>query len=198
MTIRSMQGSLLLAGALLAVATDATAGTNAVIRVGGGTLHVPGTIAQADIHVDGGVLAGDGDIVGAVVLGNGGSLAPGSVAGAGTIAAASLTWQPGAGVRHRLGTGDVESDHTALSGALARSGTGTYAFAFDDADTPPTAGTTYTLMTFASQTGFSASDFSYTYAGAAPALNGQFSLTATALLFQVTSLPVSLQSFTID
>ena len=73
-----------------------------------------------------------------------------------------------------------------------------YLFAFDDADTLPTAGTTYTLMSFAAQSGFSASDFSYSYSGAAPALNGEFVLTDGALLFHVTSLPVGLQSFTVD
>lgn len=190
-----------LAGVLLAAAAGGVqAGAAATLRIGGGTLYVPGTIANADVLAEGGTLAGDGSVLGAVVLGTGGALAPGPLAGAGTISAASLNWQSGAGVRHRLGSGDVDSDHTALSGTLTRAGSssGAYLFAFDDADTLPTAGTTYTLMSFAAQSGFSASDFSYSYSGAAPALNGEFMLTDGALLFHVTSLPVGLQSFSVD
>ncbi|HUD41072.1 MAG TPA: hypothetical protein VMR06_03645 [Dokdonella sp.] len=188
-----------LAGVLLAATAGAAqAGTAAMLRIGGGTLYVPATIANADVLAEGGTLAGDGSVLGAVVLGTGGALAPGPAAGAGTISAAALTWQPGAGVRHRLGSGDADSDHTALSGTLTRNGSGAYLFAFDDADTLPTAGATYTLMSFAAQSGFSASDFSYSYSGAAPALNGEFMLTDGALLFHVTSLPVGLQSFSVD
>lgn len=188
-----------LTGLLLAVAAGGVqAGTAATLRIGGGTLYVPGTIAHAEVRAEGGTLAGDGSVLGAVVLGTGGALAPGPLAGAGTISATSLNWQPGAGVRHRLGSGDADSDHTALSGTLTRAGSGAYLFAFDDADTLPTAGTTYTLMSFAAQSGFSASDFSYSYSGAAPALNGEFMLTDGALLFHVTSLPVGLQSFSVD
>lgn len=192
---RAASASLL---AVLVTATAAHAGTTASLRVGGGTLYVPGTIAHSEVRVEGGTLAGDGNVLGPVVLGSGGALAPGPAAGSGTISAASLSWQPGAGVRHRLGSGDADSDHTALTGTLARSGAGAYLFAFDDADTMPTAGTTYTLISFAAQSGFSAGDFSYSYTGAAPALNGEFSLTGNALLFHVTSLPVGLQSFTVD
>ncbi len=85
-----------------------------------------------------------------------------------------------------------------MSGALSRQGSGAFEFRFGDGATPPSPGTTYTLVTFASQSGFSASDFTYVYTGSADALIGEFRLDADALRFTVISTPVELQSFEVD
>ena len=144
-------------------------------------------------------LAGEHGVVeGPVSLDANGTLAPGASATAGTIAADSLAWQANGVVHHRLGANDGDSDHTELSGALTRSGAGTYHFNFSDADMAPVPGASYTLMTFASQSGFSAADFDYSYAGANEDLVGEFQLNATSLVFHVISTPVELQSFDVD
>jgi len=176
----------------------AHAGTLGTISLGGGTLYLPGTISNAQILTQGGTLAGDGVVEGPVSLDANGTLAPGAIATAGVISADSLLWQPDGVVHHRLGANDGDSDHTDLSGALTRSGTGAYHFDFSDAAVPPVPGASYTLMTFASQSGFSASDFDYSYAGANDDLVGEFQLNATSLVFHVISTPVELQSFDVD
>ncbi len=188
-----------LAAALVGTAAQAGAVSGGVIHLNGGTLTVPGTLANAQVIADGGgTLRGDGAVLGAVWLATAGTLAPGAAASAGTLFGAELDWAGGGAVRHRLGNGDAASDHLDLSGTLVKNGSGSYAFAFGDAATPPVPGATYTLMRFSAQSGFSAADFSYSYSGAAPSLVGEFQLTPTALLFHVTSLPVGLQSFDVE
>jgi len=190
--------ALVAAVAVLAAAGAQAGIGNGAILIDGGSLYLPATLAGVDVTVATGSLAGNGTVLGDVVLGAAGRLAPGPTAGAGTITARELRWAPDGSVRHRLGADDGDSDHTDLTGNLVRTGTGTYHFAFGDGAVLPTVGTTYTLVSFAGQVGFNVADFSYSYDGAAPGLGGQFSLTDTALLFHVTSLPVSLQSFGID
>jgi len=180
------------------LAGAAQAGTLGTISLGGGTLYLPGTISNAQILTEGGTLAGDGVVEGAVSLDANGTLAPGASAAAGTISADSLTWQADGVVHHRLGANDGDSDHTDLGGALVRGGSGDYHFDFSDADVPAVPGASYTLMTFASQSGFSADDFSYSYSGANDDLVGEFQLNANSLVFHVISTPVELQSFDID
>ncbi|MGN6519731.1 MAG: hypothetical protein ACTHK2_09940 [Dokdonella sp.] len=75
---------------------------------------------------------------------------------------------------------------------------GSYAFHFSDGATPPSAGATYTLIRYASQSGFSAADFSYVCTGSANALVGEFRLDPDALHFVVISTPVELRWFEID
>lgn len=192
-------GKCLQATAFAAIAAStAHAGTLGTISLGGGSLYLPGTISNAQILTQGGTLAGDGVVEGPVSLDAGGTLAPGASASAGVISADSLVWQANGVVHHRLGANDGDSDHTDLSGALTRNGAGAYHFDFSDADVPPVPGASYTLMTFASQSGFSAADFDYGYAGANEDLVGEFQLNATSLVFHVISTPIELQSFDVD
>ena len=198
-----ISGKSLQLTAMVAIAAASAGVTHAgtllgTISLGGGTLYLPGTISNAQVLTQGGTLAGDGIVEGAVSLDPGGTLAPGATASAGVISADSLIWQAGGDVHHRLGANDGGSDHTDLTGALTRSGTGTYHFNFSDASTPPVPGATYTLMTFASQSGFSAADFDYSYTGANEDLVGEFQLNATSLMFRVISTPVELQGFEVD
>ncbi|UXI68875.1 hypothetical protein [Tahibacter amnicola] len=55
-----------------------------------------------------------------------------------------------------------------------------------------------TLMTFASQSGFSVSGFQVQISGPPNAYSGHFELTATQLRVVIDSLPVTLQSFEVD
>lgn len=189
---------LILAGALCAATAQAGVIT-ASIHLNGGTLIVPGTIANADVYADGGgTLRGTGNILGTVRLTNPGTMAPGGTAAIGTLGASNLEWQASGVVSHRLGADDASSDHLVLGGVLVKTGAAPHAFVFGDGAAPPVTGTTYTLMTFTSQVGFSIADFSYSYIGAAPSLVGQFQLTPTALLFAVNGTPVGLQSFEVE
>ena len=164
-----------------------------------GALQIDGTLSNSSVEVSGsGRLGGDGLVGGAVTLAAGGTIAPGRVNAVGELGADALAWQGGGGIAFQLGADELDSDHIALSGALARQGAGTFEFRFDDGSTTPTAGTTYTLVSYASQAGFSATDFSYTYSGSAPALIGEFRLDPDALRFVVISTPVELQSFSVD
>jgi len=164
--------------------------------VAAGTLNVQGTLGNTTTTVEKtGVLAGDGSIFGAVELTSGGTISPGN--GVGTLTAGALDWSAGGSFAFQLGADDATSDHLALASALTKSGAGTYQFDFRDGNAPPTLAT-YTLITFTSSNGFSANDFSFTYSGAKPTLQGTFELTPTALLFHVASLPVRLQEFGVD
>lgn len=180
----------------VAIAGSAHAGTT---RVPAGALQLDGTLANSSVEVTGsGRLGGDGVVGGEVTLGAGGTIAPGRLGAIGELGADALAWQGGGGIAFQLGVDDLDSDRIALSGALARQGAGTFEFHFDDGSAPPTAGTTYTLVTYASQAGFSAADFSYSYSGDAPTLIGEFRLDPDALRFVVISTPVTLQSFSVD
>lgn len=182
--------------AFVACAGLAHAGTT---QVPAGSFQLDGNLAGSSVEVSGtGRFGGDGVVGGEVTLAAGGTLAPGRQAIVGELGADALAWSGGGGITIRLGADDSVSDHIALNGALTREGAGNWAFRFDDGSTPPTAGMTYTLITYASQAGFSADDFSYTYVGSAPDLIGQFRLDPDALRFVVISTPVELQSFSID
>ncbi len=189
---------LVLAGGLLLAcgAAHAAAGATAVP---GGSLIVNGTLANTVVTVSGnGILGGNGTIAGDVVLAPSGTVAPGAVGTVGELDGNAFTWQAGGSLAFQLGANNATSDHLVFAGSLARQGAGTYRFDFSDGATPPTPGTTYTLITFANQSGFSPADFSYAYSGSLSALIGQFQLSATALTFTVISTPVELQSFEVD
>ncbi|MBA8885198.1 hypothetical protein [Dokdonella fugitiva] len=181
---------------LAAAAGTACAGT---IVVPAGSLRDDGAISGAGVTISGsGVGAGTGSIADDLTLAAGGTLAPGGASAVGVLDAIGLTWQAGGRVAMRLGANDAASDQLILSGALTRQGTGSFAFDFSDGATPPSAGATYTLIRYASQSGFDAADFSYVYTGSASALVGEFRLDPDALRFVVISTPVELQSFGID
>lgn len=186
-------------GATLALAAACGLAQAAVTSVPAGSLRIGGTWANSSISVSGtGTLAGSGRVVGDVTLAGGGTIAPGAAASVGAIEASTLAWQAGGAVDFRLGANEAASDQIVTDGALTRQGSGTYEFRFGDGTTPPVPGMTYTLIRFASQSGFSAQDFSYVYGGSADALVGEFRVDADALRFTVISTPVELQSFGVD
>ena len=145
--------------------------------VDGGTLLVDGSITS-NVTVNGATLGGSGR-VGTIVLNDGATLAPGDSIG--TLTATSLTWSAGAQFVFELGA--TTSDLLDLSGALTKSGTGTFAFNFADAGW--TEGRTYTLIDFGS-TNFSASDFGYLNGGG---FNGTFAFDGSTLTFQLVAIP---------
>ncbi|HEY0178797.1 MAG TPA: hypothetical protein VGC30_04075, partial [Dokdonella sp.] len=142
-----------------------------------GTLELDGDLPYAALAVDGGTLSGTGT-AGAITL-DAGTIAPGSADAPATLHAASLTWNGGV-VHLRLG-----DDAIALSGDLVRGSGDAFRFAFDDGAAPPQSGRTYTLATFAAADGFTATDFTFDYAGSVAGFAGTFTLTATALQFTV-------------
>ena len=97
----------------------------------------------------------------------------------------SLLWNGGAAFGVQLGAtaSTTDSDLLALSGTLSKGSSGSFVFHFSDGNGPPAPEVTYTLISFGSSSGFSASDFSFDYTGAKGALSGTFTLTPTALLF---------------
>jgi T5SS/PEP-CTERM-associated repeat protein/autotransporter-associated beta strand protein len=182
-------------GAGATTLTSASTYTGAT-TVSAGTLIVQGTLGNTPTSVaSGATLGGNGSIGGPVTLQNRGTVAPG--VGVGTLSAASLDWISGGEIAFDLGANDAGSDHLALTTSLTKRSAGTYRFAFTDGAAPPTIGT-YTLVTFTSSSGFVAGDFTYVYSGALTRLGGTFELTSTALLFHVGSLPVELQSFSVE
>lgn len=197
-------GGLLLAVGTLACAlaqaqpTD-PAGVAGTTSINGGALFVNGAIDNTLVRVsNGGRLGGDGVIGGTIVLEDAGMILPGDDANVGELDASAMEWQAGGSFAFQLGVDDGGSDHLAVLGSLDKSGVGSFAFEFRDGLTQPSAGTTYTLIDYASVNGFDVGDFSYTYTGSVPDLVGVFNLTPTALLFTVQSTPVDLQSFRID
>ena len=145
-----------------------------------GALDVSGDIG--DVSASGGILGGDGT-VGNITLGTDGSIAPGD--GVGTLHGTSLMWDGAGSFDFQLGESNStsDSDLLALSAALTKGVAGTYVFHFTDGNGAPQLGVTYTLATFASSSGFSASDFSFDYTGANPILSGTFRLQPTSLTF---------------
>lgn len=149
-----------------------------------GTLLVDGTVGGVVLF--GGVLGGDGT-VGDIVLADGTRIAPGGSPG--TLSGRDLEWNPGGSLDVQLGGTAGDSDRLDLAGelagvtTLAARGSGGFVFHFLDAGGGPAIGTTYTLVTFATVSGFTVEDFSFDYFGVAPALNGHFVLTANALQF---------------
>ncbi|HMM57053.1 MAG TPA: hypothetical protein PKD77_05600, partial [Rudaea sp.] len=161
--------------------------------IGGGTLLVSGSIGNVDANA--GTLSGTGTVA-AITLANGGAIAPGGSPGA--LNGASLTWNGGGSFNFQLGNTAAASDQLALTGMLSKGSGSGFVFHFADAAGPPQVGVTYTLITFTSQSGFSIGDFSYDYSGANPGLGGVFALSANALTFTPTAMPVTLQSFSVD
>lgn len=162
----------------------------------GSIAQVDGTVGLAQVSA-GGTLSGTGTVGGGTLL-NGGFIAPGDSPG--TLHGADLFWSSGA-FNFQLGATNstTDSDLLALSGGVHKSPSGgPFIFHFSDGNGAPTLGTTYTLITFASNAGFTAADFSYDYTGANNGLVGTFAMTANALQFTPTALPVTLQSFEVD
>ena len=185
--------------AFIVLAAAAGVARAGVTEVPAGALRINGTWANSSIAVSGtGLLGGNASILEPVTLAPGGTIAPGRDTTIGELDGNALTWQAGGAIQFRLGANNTLSDRLAFTGALTRQGNGSFEFRFGDGTTPPTAGMTYTLITFASQSGFSPADFSYVYGGSAETLIGEFRLDPDALRFTVVSTPVELQSFEVD
>jgi len=155
----------------------------------GGWLVVNGSLplgATVAINNYGG-LAGYGAIADALTLNSGGKIDPGAATYnsylAGTLTAGALTWNGGGSMAYELAAPGA-SDSLNLNGALTKGADGTFGFAFTQL-TGFDASQTYTLMTFANDSGFSATDFS----GAPTGM--QFSLTPTSLLLVPVPEPVT-------
>ncbi|HET8899218.1 MAG TPA: hypothetical protein VFN09_10650 [Rhodanobacteraceae bacterium] len=157
--------------------TGSNASTHWMINAG--ALLVTGTVGDVDANV--GAVGGTGTVA-AITLDADGVIAPGGSPG--TLHGTNLNWNGGGGFDFELGSSPATSDLLALSGSLTKGAGSGFVFHFADAGSAPTAGSTYTLITFASVAGFSVSDFSNDYNGGAP-LNGNFVLTSTALQFVV-------------
>jgi autotransporter-associated beta strand protein len=148
--------------------------------VNGGTLALTGSLAASALTVNtGATLAGAGTAAGSVTLNSGGILAPGS-GGLGMMTVESFTWNGGGVMNFELGTANA-SDKLAITGALAKAGTG---FNFDFL-TGGTAGNTYTLLTFGSNSGFTSGDLSYS--NLASGLIGAFAVNANDVTFSISA-----------
>jgi autotransporter-associated beta strand protein len=142
--------------------------------VNGGALKVNGSIGDVTINGSGATLAGTGSVSGITLTS--GTITPGDGA-VGTLTGSSFAWNGGNTLAFDLSSSDSTADLLSLSGALSKTGTGTYAFDFSGG----LAGQTYTLINFGSNSGFSSSDFSVNSGMAGTfALNGA-SLTFTAV-----------------
>jgi fibronectin-binding autotransporter adhesin len=146
----------------------------------GGSLIVNGT-TLSNVTITNGKLGGDGRVRG-ITLGAAGDVAPGNSAG--SLDATSLTWNGGGVMDFELGSPGVNQDELDLVGALTKGTAGTYQFNFSTLDGFQPG--TYTLVTFGSNGGFTASDFSFT---GPPQLTGQFVLNANSLQFQAVPEP---------
>lgn len=196
-----------------AFGTFQISGTNSVF-VGSGLTIQEGTSTTGGITVrSNGVFGGNGRLQTAtnqsysagvttlsdigdssITLSAGGSIRPGTPdslnSTIGTLAFGNLTWN-GEGtniaqIAMNLGTG-TNSDRINLSGTLTK-GTGSN-FVFDFLNFSATSITTYTLLTFNSQSGFAVGDFTSTNISFASGLSGQFSLNSGNLQFSVIPEP---------
>jgi autotransporter-associated beta strand protein len=137
-------------------------------------------------------LGGAGTILDAVTLNSGGTISPGNITlvgtapapQVGTLTAGSLTWNGGGKLSYQLGDPSLaaNSDQLVLNGALTKGTAGTFAFTFTQLTGFSTSGI-YTLMTFSSESGFIASDFTGAPAGM------QFDMTPTSILLDPTPVP---------
>lgn len=161
-----------------------TSVSNGVLQIGGDT---PGGSVSGAVNVSGGTLAGSGQINGTINLGGAGDVSPGTQAGdvAGVLTAVNLSWGSGGEFDMQLGDNAAHSDELQLGGTMTQNGSGTFLVNFFDGPGLPQPGTTYTLIGFGSQTGFSAGDFSYRYNGVLVGFGGSFALDASTLKFKV-------------
>lgn len=194
---RTVYSGLLSDGAQTVNVTVSGNGTTALIRAAGnsydgtttvqsGTLLLNNTSGSATgtgaLTVNSGAtLGGTGTVTGAITLQNGATFTPGD-GGIGTFTGSALTWNGGAGLTFELGSGTT-SDRLNLSGAFTKGTGSVFAFNFQDAGWQT--GSTYTLLNFGSNSGFTLGDFSFTNGG----LTGNFALSASNLQFSVASVP---------
>jgi hypothetical protein len=114
-------------------------------------------------------LGGFGTINSGVTLNSGGTISPGNITlvgtapapQVGTLTAGSLLWNGGGNMSFQLGdpSSAVNSDELALNGALTAGTAGAFNFTFTQ-NTGFSTSASYTLITFTSSSGFTASSFS--------------------------------------
>jgi fibronectin-binding autotransporter adhesin len=189
-------------------------GTSTVFLGSGLTVQSTGSTSSGFNVRDGGILGGNGTlrttadatfaagvatindtpIDSAITLSAGGSIRPGTVnslnSTIGDLAFGSLTWNGEASAIAQMAfnlSGASSSDQLSLSGALTK-GTGSN-FVFDFLGFNAISPANYTLMTFASQTGFVVGDFSATGITFDPGFSGSFALSGTSLQYVVIPEP---------
>jgi PEP-CTERM motif len=187
---KSGVGFFILGGVETLTGTINITGTGTGSASGGWLVDNGSLPVGAPIQVNNyGGLAGTGTILDAVTLNSGGKIDPGANVYAGpsvgTLTANSLTWNGGGSMTYELGQPVAgNSDILNLIGSLAKGTAGTYNFSFTQ-NAGFSTSSTYTLINFASQSGFSASDF-----GGAPA-GMQFEVTDTSLLLETVPEPAT-------
>lgn len=137
-------------------------------------------------------LGGMGIINDGVTLNSGGTISPGNIilsgtapaAQVGALTAGSLLWNGGGKMSFQLGDPSLasNSDQLLLNGGLTKGTAGTFNFTFVQGTGFSSLGS-YTLLSFGSQSGFSAIDF-----GGAPT-GMEFYLTPTSLILQAIPEP---------
>ena len=185
-------GTILLVSGTLTIPATSSLQVQAGAQIAvGGSIDGGGTLVNAGLLQGGGTIGDDLTNDGLIEIGNG------NVA---TLNGANFTWDGGGAINFQLGATNStsDSDLLALTGALTKGIGSGFVFHFSDGNSPPAVGVTYTLITFRGSSGFVAGDFGYDYAGSANGLNGTFSLTANALTFTPSALPVRLQAFDVD
>lgn len=178
--VKQGAGDLVLSG----ITNDYTGPTS----VSEGSLVVSGAITASPIAInDGGTLGGSGSVT-SITLEAGGSISPGNSAGhIESLAATSLIWNGGSGMKFELSPVGNGSDQLQIASAFVK-GTGsgfTFDFLGGGFD-----GATYSLVTFGSTIGFSAADFQFTNLGAG--LTGTFAMEPNAVTFTVVPEPSAL------
>lgn len=158
------------------------------LAINAGTLHLTGSLAAGGTVAisSGGKLTGTGRSSKLAGLFAGGVIAP-AADSTGTLSASALRWSGGGVLEFNLGASAATSDRLALSAGLSKNGAGVFEFRFIPGALM--VGTPYTLLTFATNSGFSSSDFSFTGLGHA---KGVFTLNANSLQFTVTDDGVAL------
>ena len=116
-----------------------------------------------------------------------GNVAPGNgVSAIGTLNVGSTTWNGGTNLfQFNLASSGSKSDRLAITGTFTKGSGST--FQFDFMGSTPTNGTTYTLATFSSQSGFQVGDFSFIGLTGQDYTGSGFTLNPTSLQF--TAIP---------
>ncbi|MGA2052573.1 MAG: autotransporter-associated beta strand repeat-containing protein [Opitutales bacterium] len=171
------------AGTLTLAGANTYTGTT---TISGGTLLVNGSLAGGAVSVGpGAILGGNGTLGGSVSTSAGGIIIPGN------LTVSSFSWSGDTGGNATaffdLGGAGNTSSRLLISGVFSNGAPGD-TFLFNFGDGGDTAGNvTYTLVTFASSSGFTTGNFSYTDLN--PDLTGAFDLTGDELQFTVTAVP---------
>jgi len=155
----------------------------ATISAGGVILSNGSRIPNASIILNGASASLEGNgTVGNLTL-TSGMISPSGGGNSSVLNISSFVWNAGVVAMDLHGSNLTTSDKLALTGTFSK-GTGS-SFTFDFNGTGLNGGN-YTLMTFASQSGFSSADF--LASNLASGLEGNFNISSTSLMFSVTAV----------